>query len=112
MCSSPGTPTGVGAPHPSRMKSVVFAIGRPIAGRWPFPRTGTPGDEHVVRAQSGPLAHRRQEVDERAVLDLDALWPTGRPGRVDHIGQNVRIAHRLGRRGGLVLELRTIAPKA
>ena len=46
-------------------------------------------EEGVVAAQSRPLGHRGEEVDDVAVFDLDTLGPTGGARGVDDVGELV-----------------------
>ena len=45
------------------------------------------GEEDVGRTNAGRLLHRCQEVHDRAMFNIDALWPARRAGGVDTISE-------------------------
>ena len=59
-----------------------------------------------MTARPGLPPHRLQKADDVAVFDLDALGSAGRSGRIDHIGEVVRLDSHRRRRRRLLLKQR------
>jgi hypothetical protein len=69
-------------------------------------------DEDVLGAEARPLAHRREQVDEPAVRNLDALRPAGRAGRVHDVDELLRVELDAQRARGQRVDLRAVAVEA